>query len=110
MEIYFTQCDPHFEICERTRIAMTKPVNVRLEYYQNQILFGNGDQVWFTVDELLILCVQYWVRNKILKEVVKFHSVCMHDHRTITLTLDEQGDFTEEMHHGFFSQRLELLR
>ena len=67
----------------------------------------------YTYDEHLILMAQKYVRDHLIDcKDIELVSWCACDgkYKSLVIKLDEEGDLLDDMHHGFFSQRLEFLR
>lgn len=114
--IYFTQCDKDFkhdDFCEEMALW---PIIPRCQKYEEVLLEveADGNGIFFTLDEHFILIAQYLKRHGKIEDLTLV-SVCscrLADMPTkdITILTDDEGDFTESPHHGFFIQRLPYLR
>lgn len=113
--IRFTQCARDFELDDFSKEMTLWPVIPRVELYKKVLLDHaplRRDTEFSTLDELFILVAQKLHRDGRIK--VKFVSVCgcfpvVFDNER-EIALDEEGDMLEDPHHGFFGQRLPLLR
>lgn len=114
--IHFTQCDSRLPMDEFHRRAMTLPVIPRIEYYFKLLRVAAYDHEeesnFSTTDELLLLVAQKLVRDDELDIQFKSYCGCPNSHHfsTTTIKLSNDGDMIQDPHHGFFPQRLPLLR
>ncbi len=108
------------ELDSLSEMALLMPIIPRCGFYKKwvtapQVYLPNGHH-FFTYDEHLILAVQWAVRKGILPldEVWLFEvwlsSANGGTRMTTARLLDAEGDFVDDCHGGFFSQRLEFLR
>jgi hypothetical protein len=113
--ITFTQCAEKVTPDPFSAEMMMWAVIPRIRMYEETLLsveFEGGGQ-FTTLDELFLLVAQKLKREGKLKEV-RFESLCTCKGETefAFFDLDKEGDFPmgEYIHHGFFPQRLSLLR
>jgi hypothetical protein len=86
------------------------PANHRGSAYERMLAgLPKGAEV-VTYDELLILVAQHLHRRKIIRARVIHWCGCSPPRTNFQLDLDYDGDFVDDMPHGFFSQRLPYLR
>lgn len=113
--IRFTQCAvKEFHVTLLCRDAETLPIIPRCEFYEKALhdaAQDDRDAFFGTHDEHLILIAQCLKRKGVIKDLTLV-SVCScngkYDERVIPI--DDEGDCTEDAHHGFFPQRLKYLR
>lgn len=110
LTIHFSQCGlPHRFFHEHKYVSKDLPVEFLCRNYEACLLDGTFKDEIATYDEHLLLIAQYLKRRGKLD--VKFVSHCNCGGKTDerVIELDEQGDFTDDPHHGFFGQRLKYL-
>ena len=82
----------------------------RVEWYEKELLNGER-QIWYTLDENLILIAQYLKRKGQLKYLSFISSCnCGPRYEARRISIDDEGDMVDDPHHGFFNQRLRYLR
>jgi hypothetical protein len=111
LTITFSQCTK-LELDEQSKQALLMPIIPRLRFYEGILLtYKNGE--FTTLDEHFLLVAQSLRRRGALNEL-RFVSVCNCNDYTkqkkLYITVDQEGDMIDDCHHGFFSQRLKLLR
>lgn len=111
IEIYFTQCDTKFQLgCYMKELALM-PILPRLERYEEMLREIGDDMTYYTMDEHFLLVAQWLRRTGVIKHL-EFVSVCAcyGPRKEKRIVIDDEGDFTDDCHHGFFPQRLKYLR
>lgn len=106
-KITFTQCARDFDMDIHSHKLYLLPVIDRIREYK-LLLVQKPEGNFFTIDELFLLVAQQMKRAGVLS-VLQFVSICR-DSPPIFIETDDEGDMLGDPHHGFFTQRLELLR
>lgn len=116
MHIYFSECVDVSQVKvllpEMHIVPCSMPIIPRIEYYKSVLCDSNSNnKALFTVDEHLLLIAGWMKRNKKIVKL-KFNSLCMCEGhlKERVIDVDEDGDLTDNPHHGFFNQRLDFLR
>lgn len=113
IRINYTECWKGFVEDHFCREAMLLPVIPRIEVYKKRLQSTTGDfeglAEFFTIDEIFLLVAQKFCREKLYD--LDLMSIC--DCKGLgqrLIRVDDEGDMIDDPHHGFFSQRLDLLR
>lgn len=111
--IHFSQCCDLPCPDHADNYGVSRAVNLRCAWWESllqRLHKLDGNQAVYTYDEHVLLIAQWLFRHgKIPKPEFVQHCGCVPGARVIGLYLDDEGDFTDDMRHGFFTQRTPYL-